>query len=135
MNEHTRQQKGSPSRDLFKRKHKDLSKEFYACDLDFVFVTKYPLPDIVAVVDYKQSSDDVTFSEVIAYNGLVKRGIPVYIVSGDAEAGSFVISRYTGGHHKKPRYTSTEVATTSSWLEFSEWEKAIRERHYAAFKE
>lgn len=134
MNEHTKQQQGSPSRDLFKRKHKDLNKEFYGCDIDFAFVTKRPFPDIVAIIDYKKNHDEVTFSEVIAYNALVNRGIPVYVVIGDAEEGSFRVFQYAGGHHARPRFDLVEVATTANWAEFEEWERSIRDRHYDAFK-
>lgn len=126
MNEFTRQQTGSPSRDKFKRKHKDLSRAFFACDIDFVFVQKTPMPDIVAAIDYKQSGDDVTFSESIAYNALVRRGIPVFIVIGNVDTGAFEIKEYIGGHHRIPvaRYGSTVYV--NSWDEFASWERQLR---------
>lgn len=135
MHEVTRQQKGSPSRDLFKRKHKDLSKKFYACDLDFVFVEKEPYPDIIAVIDYKKDTDDnITFSEVVAYNALMRRGITVYIVTGDAEVGSFIIYRYEGGHHLKPRWVIKEVFRCDNWQGFSQWEESLRDHHHKRYR-
>jgi hypothetical protein len=135
MNEQTKNQKGSPSRDTFKRMHKELSKTFWACDLDFVLVDKLPVPDIVAVLDYKQSDDDITFSEVIAYNALMGRGLPVYVVVGDAEAGSFIIYHYRGGNHRKPRVDMQEVRRTENWQQFAEWEQSVRQRRFNRLKE
>jgi hypothetical protein len=66
--------KGSPSRDAFKWWHKHLIETFYACDLDFVLVEK-DFPGIVAILDYKQPGDTVTFSEALAYNRLVELGL------------------------------------------------------------
>jgi hypothetical protein len=133
MNEYTKQQIGSPSRDSFKRKHKDLCRTFYACDIDFVFVTKSPHADIVCVIDYKKSLDEITFSEVIAYNGLIRRGLPVYIVQGDVDTGRFTISRYVGGHHAKPESKTIAVHETKDWQAFSEWEKSVRDKYANAF--
>lgn len=135
MNENTKQQKGSPSRDTFKRKHKDLDKTLWACDLDFVLVDKSPVPDIVAVLDYKQADDNITFSEVIAYNALMGRGLPVYVVVGDAEVGAFIIYHYRGGNHKKPRCDMAEVCRTADWQEFADWEKTLRNRRFNRLKE
>jgi len=128
MNDEMKNLKGSPSRDLFKQKHKSLASQLYACDIDFVLVDKMPVPDIVAALDYKQRSDDITFSEVIAYNALLQRGIPVFIVQGDAEQGSFVIYRYQGGNHRNPRYDLTKEAQTFGWEDFQDWEFRLRER-------
>lgn len=118
--------KGSPSRDTFKQKHKEINPEFYASDLDFVLTTKYPFPDIVAAIDFKTANDEIGFSEVIAYNALVVRGINVYIVTGDPESGKFRIEKYIGGHHKKPRYQIELIATTSDWTDFANWELSLR---------
>lgn len=58
--------KGSPTRDTFKRCHKDLCKQFYACDLDFVLVAKFPYR-IISFLDYKKLRENITFSEVITF--------------------------------------------------------------------
>lgn len=135
MREETKQLKGSPSRDIFKRKHKDLNRKFYACDLDFVFVEKEPYPDIIAAIDYKKDTDDrITFSEVIAYNALMRRGISVYIVTGDAELGSFIIYKYDGGNHVKPRWDVNEVFRCNDWAGFSEWEEGLRNYHHKRYR-
>jgi len=129
LNDQTKNQKGSPSRDTFKRMHKELGKDNWGCDIDFVFVEKAPFPDIVAVIDYKQSCDEITFSEVIAYNALMNRGLPVFVVSGCADSGRFTISRYMGGNHFKPNYTLDEVLKTENWSEFERWEKSLRSQY------
>jgi len=134
MDERTMYQKGAPSRDAFKFQHKKLCRQFYACDLDFVFVEKVPVPDIVAAVDYKTSQDTITFAEVIAYNALMRRGIPVYIVSGDVETGQFAIGKYVGGHHGKPRYDVKHVANTGNWDEFEAWEMSLRNAYRQRFR-
>lgn len=125
--------KGSPSRDCFKYMHKQTCKDHWACDLDFIWVTKSPQPDIVAALDYKMYGDDVTFTEVIAYNALLMRGISVFIVQGCAETGSFNVHRYVGGHHLKPRYTLLFVRKTDSWGEFHAWEAEIRKAYALRF--
>jgi hypothetical protein len=126
MKESTRQQQGSPSRDLFKRKHKDLGRDLYALDIDFALIEKYPYPTIVAILDYKQSQDEITFSEVIAYNSLLERGIPIYIISGDADQGAFTILKYEGGNYKKPISRLRVVHQTENWQEFEKWERGLR---------
>lgn len=126
MNERTKNLIGSPSRDEFKRRHKDLSPQFWAMDLDFCLIDKTPIPDIVAAIDYKQGGDSVTFSEVIAYNALLRRGIDVFIVTGDATNGIFLIEKWFGGHHSVPRIDKRHVETVQSWDEFAAWESQLR---------
>jgi len=135
MNEATKNQKGSPSRDEFKRRHKDLHKDMWATDLDFVLVEKQPFPDIVAALDYKVVGDKLTFSEVIAYNALIRRGIPVFVVSGNAADGEFIIYEYIGGNHVKPRIECERVIETKSWDEFEAWERTLRKDYRAKFSE
>lgn len=125
--------KGSTSRDIFKFMHKQQCKDHWGCDLDFIWVMKSPLPDIVAGLDYKAPGDDVTFTEVIAYNALLQRGISIYIVQGDAESGQFDVYQYIGGHYYKPRYTLQFVCHTSSWPEFHTWQSSIRKEYAAKF--
>lgn len=134
MDEHTKAQEGSPSRDRFKRLHKDLPRVFYASDLDFLLLEKEPFPDIVAVLDYKAAGDAITFAETIAYNAMLRRGIPVFIVKGDAERGTFRIGEFVGGHHGKPRYEIRVVTETKSWKEFGEWERSLRQQYKHKFR-
>lgn len=133
MDEHKRQLKGSPSRDAFKRMHKELGPDLYACDLDFVLIEKVPTPDIIAALDYKQDGDTVSFAEVIVYNALIRRGIPVFIVKGPVETCEFAIGQYRGGHHGKPRYRVDLVHETASKEEFEKWERSLREEYAAKF--
>lgn len=127
MDSATKLLKGSPSRDTFKQKHKQLSNKFYACDIDFVLVQKTPIPDIVAAVDYKSFGDSVTFSEVVAYNALIYRGIDVFLVYGDREAnGPFDVYRYIGGHHHAPIARTVLVESKLTWQSLAEWEDSIR---------
>ena len=129
MDNNTKNQEGSPTRDKFKRMHKELNKGFYACDIDFVFVEKEPFPDIVLALDYKAMGDTITFSETIAYASLDRRGIPVYIVTGNAEAGVFKIQKFVGGHYRKPRVELQDIAVVKSWEEFGLWEKGMRMKY------
>lgn len=89
---------GSPSRDVFKRCHKQkLDGKCYATDADLVLVGKNP-PGIIAYLDFKLPADQVTFSEILAYNEWMKSH-PVYIIqSPDPERGPFDVFRYLGGN-------------------------------------
>jgi hypothetical protein len=119
--------KGSPSRDLFKQLHKKGDKVFYACDIDFCLVGKYP-PRIVAYLDVKTMGDTVTFSEVIAYNELIKLA-PLYLVySENIECGVFGIWKYTGGdwHPDPPIINSKKILDCNNWNEFYAWERELR---------
>ena len=134
MDENTKSQRGSPSRDLFKLKHKTLAANLWSLDIDFMFVEKLPYPDIVAAVDFKNGAgDSITFAEVIAYTALLNRGIPVYIVSGDPEVGAFSIFKYNGGCHKKPTTKLELLGTTVSWKEFEAWEQRLRKGRQGRF--
>ena len=129
MNDATRMLKGSKSRDEFKRKQKDLDKSFYCCDMDLLFINKNP-PAILAVIDYKQVSDLITFSEVIAYNHLRDMDLTVLIVQGDFETGEFVISEYIAGDWR-PRPPVTQInciAETFNWDEYEGWQRAFRDK-------
>jgi len=95
--------KGSKSRDAFKHWHKQLGRSFYATDIDFAFVAKWPGNPkkhyIVAIVDYKQGYDCVSFTEAIFYNACVQMKIPVYIIISDYNSdtesfGLFAVQRY-----------------------------------------
>lgn len=125
--------KGSPTRDVFKFMHKQMCKDHWGCDLDFIWVMKSPQPDIVAGLDYKSAGDDVTFTEVIAYNALLLRGISIYIVKGDADSGCFDVYQYMGGHHSKPCYTLDFICKTSCWEEFHSWQAEIRKAYASRF--
>jgi hypothetical protein len=134
MRDATKNQVGSPNRDLFKRNHKNLHKDLWSLDIDFVFVEKYPQPDIIAILDYKANiGDDISFSEVIAYNAFIKRGIPVYIVIGEPDTGAFDIYRYNGGHHQRPDCRLEHKCSTKNWSEFEQWEQTIREHFKSLF--
>jgi hypothetical protein len=119
---------GSQSRDFFKLQHKQhLGPSLYAFDLDLCLVEKDPFPGIVAAIDYKFGLwDEITFAEVIGYNGLISRGIPVFIVCGDSNLGRFDIHEYRGGHHSKPECNVPWVCSVQSWLEFEQWERELR---------
>ncbi len=119
---------GSPSRDIFKSKHKKLlSKKFYACDLDFILVAKCPF-HIVAFLDYKKGREPITFSEVIAYN-ILKQIAPVFIIrGGKPETGPFKIFKYNNGNPspEPPIVDLVLIRHCESWTDFGDWEQELR---------
>jgi len=127
MDEIKRNLKGSEKCDLFKRKHKDLHRSYYASDVDLCLISKFP-PGVVAYLDYKTTSDCVTFSEVILYNELIITK-PVYIIIGDdPENGPFEIKRYLGGdwNPDPPLVDLQYIGTVKTWGEFALWESKLR---------
>lgn len=129
MDDSKRNLKGSEKRDNWKRKHKDLPKEFWAADLDFVWIEKSP-PGVVAYVDYKADNDSVTFTEAIMYNQFTSTA-PVYIVQGDDETGCFKVRRFLSAdwHPNPPVVQFEEVTTTTSWDEFATWQRDLRRKY------
>ena len=125
---------GSPSRDAFKFNHKRLDRKFYALDVDFLLVEKEPFPGIDAALDFKTEKDSPTFSEVIAYNDFMKRGIDVYIVSGCPETYDLKIYKWLGGHHGKPVWRCSLVEETKDSGEFQTWERSIRDQYKAKYR-
>lgn len=131
MNRHTRQQQGSPARDTFKYLHKTLlPRSFFACDVDLLLVEKNPFM-ITAAIDFKLPNDRITFTEVIAYNEFIKRGLPVYVVTAAGEITAeqrFGVSRYLGGD-PIPTVPTTKlkpVCRGVSWDGLALWERALR---------
>jgi hypothetical protein len=132
MDARMRELKGSPLRDLFKHQHKrKLRSTMFGCDLDFVIAEKNP-DCIVAFVDLKRFDEDVTFTEVIVYNQLIKVA-PLYLVCADSheavEMGMFSIARYLGGNRgPQPPVVKLEHCTqVSDWQEYSSWEQGLRD--------
>lgn len=134
MDKKKRELKGSPARDAFKQFHKTILRPFYAVDLDLVFVEKTPIPGVVAVLDYKQPNDRVSFSEVLLYNKLLEVGIPVFVVisawckNQDPPFNNFAIFRYCSGDHRpEPPLVDLETIHHSlTFEEFVEWEGSLR---------
>jgi len=130
MDERKRKLKGSEKRDIFKQKHKELDKQFYATDADFCLVSKNP-PGTVAYLDYKGSGEGVTFAEAIQYNEWMKHA-PVYIVEGsNPETGPFVVRRYLGANWKPdpPVVDYGAEVLASDWAALGEWERALRKEY------
>ena len=132
MNNDLRLLKGSPSRDIFKQMHKTLHRSFYACDIDFVLVGNRPHrpAGIIAFLDFKLPQDKVTFSEVLAYNDLLKIA-PVYIIeSPNPETGPFAIRRFLSGvinrYPAKPSIALDNAEMCCDWEAFEVWERKIR---------
>jgi hypothetical protein len=130
MDEKKRKLKGSPSRDNFKRFHKELNKRFYATDLDLCLIEKDP-PGAVAYVDFKGPNEKVTFSEAILYNELIKHA-PLFIIrSASAIDGPFHIDRYLGGDWKPepPRIRTAPILFAENWIELEKWEENLRKEY------
>lgn len=120
--------RGSKSRDDFKYWHKQdpIPRNFYALDLDFIFVEKYP-PRIVAILDYKRPGDTITFAECIAFNDLIQH-YPVYIVESESPFENFEIYQYVGGNWRPfpPEVELQHIASLRGVDEFIEWERTLR---------
>jgi len=130
MDDAKRLLKGSEKRDIFKQRHKELDKRFYATDADFCLISKRP-PGTVAYLDYKGSGEPVTFAEAIQYNEWMKSA-PVFIVMGEnPETGPFVIVRYLGANWKPnpPDVNYGEKVDIPTWEAFGEWERALRDEY------
>lgn len=123
--------KGSPLRDLFKQQHKRmLPSTMFGCDLDFVIVEKNP-DCIVAFVDLKVVGEEVTFTEVIAYNKLLTQA-PLYLLyaadESAIERGEFLIHQYLGGNRgpNPPSIQTVFCAEIAGWGEYRQWEQSLR---------
>jgi hypothetical protein len=124
---------GSASRDMFKWYHKNhLSKYFWCFDADLVMVEKNP-PGIVAVMDFKETWDAVTFSEALGYNAFIERGIPVFLIWSNVldETNPFTlfsVTEYLGGDWRPnpPKIETRSVLDRVSRHEFEQWETEIR---------
>ena len=128
MREATLEQRGSPSRDAFKYKHKNLLPGWcWSCDIDFALVSKNP-PSVVAFLDYQVGEEAISFSEVLAYNRLMEIA-PMFIVRGDHEAcGPFDVFEYEGGDWRPepPHVTLLPVLQGADWAGLSRWEQSLR---------
>ena len=140
---------GSEARDVFKRLHKQQApSDYYALDVDLELVSKggtvhtAPAPTIVARVDFKRPDDDLEFSEVLSYNWMAVRGVPVYIVechdedfvNKSPDEHRFNVYRYKGGDFERPVNTVTKtVASDLSWNQLVEWERCLRSDGPGAF--
>jgi len=142
---------GSEARDVFKRLHKQKApSDFYALDVDLELVSKggishnAPAPNIVARIDFKRPDDGLEFTEVLSYNWMVTRDVPVYIiectdvdfVKKTPEEHRFNVFRYKGGDFLDPVNTITRrVATGLSWKQLVEWERCLRSGGPGTFRE
>lgn len=130
MDERKRRLKGSEKRDIFKRQHKDINRQFYASDAGFCLISKYP-PGVVAYLDYKAPQDRITFAETILYNEW-KESKPVFIVIGnDPENGPFEIKRYVEGDWRPnpPKVKLEFIIRVANWKEFEQWEGRLRQKY------
>jgi len=119
--------KGSEKRDTFKQSHKSLHPSFYACDIDFCLVSKYP-PGIVALFDYKDFNDSVTFSEALAYNKFMEIA-PVYVIqASNPETGPFILRRYCGANWKPepPDVKYGPPLRLADWPAVGLWQRELR---------
>lgn len=119
---------GSPSRDTFKRRHKDMPPQFYALDIDLVLIDRAPFM-IVAFCDYKRPTDNITFAEVVAYNDLLKVAQVYIIEAGDPQNGPYTIMRYLGGDPRPhpPKVEIVEECRCTTFKDLETWEREIRQ--------
>ncbi len=130
MDKEKQELEGSKSRDRFKRRRKQGPSNFYASDLDLVLVEKQP-PGIVAMFDYKQPWDIVTFAESIAYNSLT-RIAPIYIIEGsNPEEGPFHVFRFLHAdwHPEPPDVQKEYIGKFETRNQLEEFEKELRQAY------
>ena len=120
MDENKRNLIGSPKRDKFKRRHKDIDKSFYGADADFCLVSFSPR-GVVGYIDYKGSGEGVTRTEEVLYDEWMETK-PVFIIEGvDPETGPFKVWRYLGSD-KELEY----VTFVADWSGLEAWERGLR---------
>jgi hypothetical protein len=126
---------GSDTRDLFRSQHKqDLPHHMFGLDFDFVLVEKNPYK-IVAVLDVKVGKrEKLTFTEVIAYNAILKNGFAdVFIIYAKCveslKRWELSIYQYLGGDPvpEPPKKKLFLVQKTKSLEDFQQWEQTIRD--------
>jgi hypothetical protein len=119
---------GSKSKDrfLFNRKSPRMAGWLYFADVDGVMICKHP-NKIVALIDYKTSTDGITFAECIAYNDLMKH-YPIYIIMGDPDYETLDIYKYEGGDPtpEPPIVKLVFVKRTVGMKEYERWEMELR---------
>lgn len=128
MDEIIKNLQGSWRNDLFKKLHKQINKNYWACDIDFCLVEKKPNARIIAFLDMKYVGEKVTFSEVIAYNSLIKTANLYVVYAKDIVKGVFDIWQYDGGdwHPEPPIIKAHKIREIKNWIDFEEWEKELR---------
>jgi len=118
--------KGSEKRDIFKWAHKNKmgNADFYAADADLCLITNSKKnPGVVAYLDYKDVTDDITYTERFLYDEWTASK-PVFIVeAADPENGPFTIYQYKSGGGKK------RLCNLENWEAFMSWEAEIRRNH------
>lgn len=128
MDTHTQGLIGSPARDKFKHWHKTLDNRFYALDADLFLVNKNP-EGIIALLDYKRPSDTLTFTEVLAYNHLLRVGIQIWLIES-IDCTRFTIAQYVGGdwHPRPPTFKLNTVLRNGTGKDYAEWEQELRQQ-------
>lgn len=140
--EKKKQLRGSPSRDRFKYLHKQmLPRAAYALDVDLELIEKWPVPFIVARLDFKLENDSVSFTEALTYQWCIDlpkpHSIPVYLVVADAnfkeedsdpDTHRFAIHQILEADYRPdpPAIRQNLVAKFLNWELLSEWEMKLR---------
>lgn len=142
MNNTTKAQSGSPTRDRFKTLHKRMMPaEMWALDNDLELVEKKPIPFIVARLDFKLCTDTISFSEAIAYQQLISTPmpyrIPVFIIRSasnfkdeDSEPSEhlFDVFELTSLNYRPdpPTWEGKQVVKNATWQDLMVWERKLR---------
>ena len=139
MNDYTKRQKGSPSRDKFKWLHKQIMPpQCWALNSDLELVEKSPVPFIVARLDFKLYGDSISFTEAISYQQFVSElGIPVYIIIADRNfkfdvvdhtKHRFDVWQMTSADYRPnpPTWKGHIVLKDATWDDLKNWEIQLR---------
>ena len=120
---------GSPLRDKFKHAHKNrLGRRHFAADLDLCLIEFGNDPFVVALIDYKSYSDNITDAEAVLYLEAMRTWcVPVFIMRSD-DMETFDIFRLVDGevHRTHSDLNFKPVLGNVGWDGIEAWETALR---------
>lgn len=120
---------GSPLRDKFKHMHKNrLGRKHFAADLDLCLIEFGSDPFVVALIDYKSHSDNITDTEAVLYLEAIRSWrVPVFIMRSD-DMERFDIYKLVDGK-VYPSHSDLSFVTVLldvGWDEIDKWETDLR---------
>lgn len=131
---------------LFKYLHRvRFPRNFYAFDTDLVLVSKNP-PKILAILEFKNQGDRLSFSEVLGFNHLKEAlpDVPIYIIEArkpfvgvEEDLHRFDVYEYVYGDWRPdpPEVMLSPILLGATWYDLLTWESALRRDRQRTAKE